>query len=388
MARRSRPAAKLSSVRVAVVAEQMLAPVPGGIARYTAELMAGLVRTAGPGDVVTGWTAWHRRVSGAAVAGVAGPRRLALPRRPLIAAWERGLGPAPRDADMLHAPSLLWPARGHAPLVITIHDTVPWTHPETLTPRGVRWHRTMAERAVRAGAAIATPTHVVGEQLLDVLPELVSAQVHVLGAGVAPALAAQPDPGHAAEVAARLALPDRFVLTLATLEPRKGLDVLVLALAALGDRAPPLIVVGQPGWGGVDLDASAQAAGLRACAVRAIGRLGDADLAVVLRAASAVIAPSRAEGFGLPVAEAMSVGTPVICSDDPALLEVSDGAAVIVPRGDARQLADAIEGLLGDADWRRRLVATGYTRARTYDWDAVARRCWQLYRDIASGSDR
>jgi len=287
----------------------------------------------------------------------------------------------------LHAPSLLWPPR-RKPLVITIHDTVPWTHPETLTPRGARWHRAMAERAVHAGAAIAVSTHVVGEHLLDVLPHLVAARVHVLGAGVSPALAAQPDPAHAADLGARLSLPDRFVLSLATLEPRKGLDVLVHALAALGDRAPPLIAVGQPGWGGVDLDASARAAGLRPGAVRAIGRLDDVDLAVVLRAATALIAPSRAEGFGLPVAEAMSVGTPVICSDDPALVEVSGGCAVVVTRGDARQLADAIEALFGDADWRRRLVAAGYPRARAYNWDAVARRSWQLYRDIASESAR
>jgi glycosyltransferase involved in cell wall biosynthesis len=375
------------SVRIAVVAEQILAPVPGGIARYTCELMAGLARTAGPQDSVTGWTAWHRQVSRAEVAGAAGPRRLALARRPLIAAWEHGLGPAPRAADVVHAPSLLWPPRRGAPLVVSIHDTVPWTHPEALTPRGVRWHRAMAERAVLAGAAIGVLTHVVGEQLLDVLPGLAASHVHLLGAGVSRALAALPDPGHAAEVRTRLSLPDRFVLTLATLEPRKGLDVLVDALALLGERAPPLVVAGQPGWGGVDLDASARAAGLPEGAVRAIGFIDDADLAVVLRAASALIAPSRAEGFGLPVAEAMSVATPVICSDDPALLEVSGGAALVVPRRDAAKLAEAIDGLLGDDALRTRLAAAGRQRAAAYDWDAVAQRTWALYRGLAAPPD-
>ena len=134
-------------MRVAFLVEQLLAPVPGGTGRYSAELGAALVRTATAGDEVTGWAAWHRAVGPAVVAGVRGPRRLPLPRRALTLAWERGLGPAPRDADLVHAPTPLFPPPRHRPLVVTIHDTVPWTHPDTLTPRGAVWHRAMAERA-------------------------------------------------------------------------------------------------------------------------------------------------------------------------------------------------------------------------------------------------
>jgi glycosyltransferase involved in cell wall biosynthesis len=140
-------------VRVAIVAEQLLAPVPGGVGRYTRELSAALARSAGPDDVVSGWVAWHRNAAAAVLPGVLGPRRLALPRRALAAAWERGLGPAPRGADIVHAPSPLFPPQRAAPQVVSIHDTVPWTHPETLTPRGARWHRAMAERANAADSS-------------------------------------------------------------------------------------------------------------------------------------------------------------------------------------------------------------------------------------------
>jgi glycosyltransferase involved in cell wall biosynthesis len=371
-------------VRVAMVAEQLLAPVPGGIGRYTRELSAALVRSAGSDDALTAWTAWHRDTSPATLPGVRGPRRLILPRRPLAAAWQWGLGPTPRGADLVHAPSLLFPPpRRAAALVVSVHDTVPWTHPHTLTARGARWHRAMAERAVRAGATLAVLTEAVGAELQEVLPALKPDRVRVLGAGVADELRTPASAEHTAAVRERFALPDRFILSLATLEPRKGLDVLITALAQLGPAAPPLLVVGQPGWGGVDLAAAARAAGLREGAVRQLGRIEDADLAVVLRAADLLVAPSLAEGFGLPVVEAMALSTAVVCSDAPALVEVAGDAAMVVERGDARALADAIAAVLADETVQARLIAAGLARSARFTWDAVAVRTWQLYRELA-----
>jgi glycosyltransferase involved in cell wall biosynthesis len=359
-------------MRVALLTEQLLAPVPGGTGRYTAELARALASTAESTEGLVGWTAWHRDTTAARVPGVGGPRRLPLPRRALGAAWQYGRGPAPGGADLVHAPTLLLPPRRRVPLVVTIHDAVPWTHPETLTAHGVRWHRAMGERAARDADAVAVPSAATADDLRRVLPALIG-RLFVLGAGVAPALLAEPDAALSARVASRL--PERYLLSVATVEPRKGLDVLLDAFARLGSAAPELILVGQPGWGGLPRP--------QQDGVRWLGRLPDPELAVVLRRASALVVPSRAEGFGLPVAEAMAVGTPVVCSDAPALAEVAGDAAVVVPRGDAVALADAIRGLLGDEALRRRLVTAGRIRAQQFDWQLVARRAWRLYRDLA-----
>jgi glycosyltransferase involved in cell wall biosynthesis len=355
-------------VRLGILLEQALAPVPGGTGRYAVELGSALVRVAASGDSVSGWVAWHRDVRAAS-----GVQRLPLPRRALIAAWERGIGPAPRGVDVLQAPTPLFPPR-RQPLVVAIHDTVPWTHPETLTPRGARWHRTMAARAAVQADAITVPTRAVANELVGFLPGLSPDRVRVLGAGVAPALLDDPRDLRVA------GLPDDFILSLATLEPRKGLDVLIGALARLGAAAPPLVVVGQAGWGGVDVDRATAAAGVSQVVV--LGRVSDQELAVILRRATALVAPSRAEGFGLPVAEAMAVGTPVICSDIPALAEVAGDAAVLVPPGDDAALADAIRDLLGDDAALRKLSEAGRARAVAFNWDDVARRAWQLYQDV------
>jgi glycosyltransferase involved in cell wall biosynthesis len=371
-------------MRVAIGVEQLLSPVPGGTGRYTAELAAGLVRTRDAGDEVTTWSAWHRDLAAAEVAGIGRPRRLPLPRRALAQAWQYGLGPCPRRADIVHAPTLLAPPRRDQEtraVVVTIHDAVPWTHPQTLTPRGVRWHKAMAERAVATGAVITTPTQVVADDLLAHLPGLSANRVTVLGAGVAPVLRREPAPSVVEEIVSRLGLPETFVLSLATLEPRKGLDVAIEAYQLLGADAPPLVIAGQPGWGGVEPDALAREHGVLD-KVHVLGRLSDLDLAVVLRRAIVLIMPSRAEGFGLPVAEALAVGTPVICSDLPALAEVAAGAAVLVPPGEPAALADALTELLGNDAERTRLIKVGLARSSAFDWDAVATRAWQLYRRL------
>ncbi len=357
---------------VGILLEQCLAPVPGGTGRYSRELAAALARRAPEGSRLHGIVAWHRDVEAARVPGVSGPRRLALARRPLVAAWERGIGPAV-PGDVVHAPTPLAPPR-RRPLVVTVHDTVPWTHPETLTTRGVRWHRTMVERAERTADLIVVPTQAVANELTRHVA-VAADRLLVVGHGVSADLAV---PADAASRAQRMALPERFLLTVATLEPRKGLSVLLAALAAPAAPDLPLVVVGQPGWGGLDLAAEAGRLGL-GDRVRLLGRVPDADLAVLLDRATAVVVPSRAEGFGLPLLEAMAAGAPVVISPAPALVEVAGGAALVATDAD---LAEAIRTAVEDEPQREALRAAGRKRATAYTWDDAADRLWSAYQDI------
>lgn len=327
-----------------MLAEQLLAPVPGGTGRYTAELLTALAETA-----PSGWTL--RRVTS---------RRLALPHKGLTLLWERGV-PLWPGGDAVHAPTPFAPprARRGRSLVITVHDTVPFTHPETLTPRGVAWHRAMIRRAVRAASAVVVPTRAVADELAHYAPG--PAPVHVIGHGVAAALLREPaDPDG---IAARLGLPDAYVLAVGTVEPRKGLDVLLKATALPGAPDLPVVIAGPRGWGSVELGG-----------VRALGRVSDEELAVVFRRAGVFVMPSRAEGFGLPLLEAMALGVPVVHSDAPALVEVAGGTGVCVPRGDAGALAEGIRAALAaGADPAAR------ARAGCFTWEAAGKAVWDLH---------
>lgn len=362
-------------MRVAILLEQCLSPVPGGTGRYARELAGALAGTAPAGATVTGWTAYHRDIEAARVEGVGGPVRLAVPRRPLVAAWQQGRGPRPADCDLVHAPTLLAPPRGRRPLVVTIHDAVPWTHPTTLTPRGVDWHRAMAARVARTADAVVVPTHAVAAALADLLP--LGDRLHVIGEGVSAAITLPDDADTRAKT---LELPEGgFLFTFATLEPRKGLDVLIAALAHPEAPDLPLLVAGQSGWGGVDPVGQAASLGLAPDRVRVLGRVADLDLAVLLDRATAVVVPSRAEGFGLPVLEAMAAGAPVVTSDDAALVEVGAGAAAVVPVGDPAALAMVLCEVAGNAPRRAAMAAAGRVRAAAYTWQGAAAEMWQLY---------
>jgi glycosyltransferase involved in cell wall biosynthesis len=347
-----------------VIAEQLLAPVPGGTGRYTAELLRALAATAPPGWAVSTVVARHADPEKAQVEGVSGPRVLPVPPRALIAAWQLGI-PLWPGGDAVHAPTPLAPPRaGRRSLSVTVHDTVPWTHPETLTPRGVSWHRAMIARAARRATALVVPTRAVADDLRKRID--VPVPVRVAGHGVTEALTR--------EQQVRLDLPDRFVLAVGTIEPRKGVESLVEATRTL---ETPLVLVGQPGWGRVDTGDAI-----------VLGRLSDRELAAVLRRATVLAAPSLAEGFGLPVLEAMAAGVPVVHSDAPALVEVAGGAGVVAARGDTEALTAALRSVLSSPARAAELAESGRKRAAEFTWQAAAAAVWEIHTgDVTQAAD-
>lgn len=379
-----------------VIIDQMIAPVPGGIGRYTEELTRELIATAPAGCAVSGVVSSspdsdYRDIADR-LPGLAGLSKSALARRELSLAWQHGFTRIPGEG-MLHSTSLLAPLGRHDRLnnrgdqvVVTIHDTVPWSHPETLTPRGVSWHRGMAKRAQRFADAIVVPTHAVAAELSAILD--VGDRIRVIGGAVSSKLAIPSDADARAE---RLGLPERYVIAVGTLEPRKGLDRLIAAMGSPALNRPgtapvPLLIAGPAGWGGVDVAGLAAGAGLEPDRVRALGYLSDADLAVVVDRATVFVYPSLAEGFGLPVLEAMKLGTPVVITDVPAVLEVADDAALVVQLADEEtfvaRLAAAIRRVIDEPLLAERLGQAGMDRARAFSWRASAEKVWQLHADL------
>jgi glycosyltransferase involved in cell wall biosynthesis len=363
-------------MRVGLVVDQLFAPVPGGAGRYAGELWDALELTVPAQSSVQTWSAFHRSKAQASLQRSA-PRQLPVGSKVLSRMWERGQGPAPRDADVVHATTLLAPPKRRAALVVTIHDVVPWTHPETLTPRGVGFHRRMGTRAAREADLIVTPTSAVADQIRDILSPRV--EVIAVHPGFSSALSFPED---ARERRARYVAGDGYLLFVGTAEPRKGLDTLLDALVEPALKEATLVVVGPRGWGGIDVshDAGARGIGDR---VTVTGRVDDADLASLYAGAGLVVMPSRAEGFGLPVLEAMGLGVPVVTSDDPALCEVGAGATQIFPVGDSTALSTAIARVLSDVALKAQMIEAGRARAKDFDWLSSARRMWSLYARLA-----
>ena len=370
-----------------VIIDDMLAPQPGGLSRYTEELTRALIAGAPRGCTVEGFVAASPEPDYALIAqrlpGLATLHKSALARRELQAAWQHGFTRLP-GGGMWHATSLFAPLGKHDRLnegeqiAVTIHDTVAWSHPDSMSPRTVAWHKAMVKRAHRYADAIVVPSHTVAEQLRDIVD--LGDRVRVIAGAPSSALRV---PDDADARAAALGLPERYVLAIGGIEPRRGIDELIRAMGRVpGDI--PLILAGH-GSTADEIAAAARDAGLAEGRVRALGTLPDGDLAVALARATVFAYPNLEEGFGMPMLEAFAHGTPVVHSDAPALVELAADAGVVVERdgeGYADRLAEAITRVLDDTVLAEHLRYYGLDRAKAFTWRGAAEQVWALHADL------
>ena len=362
-----------------VILDQVVAPVPGGIGRYALNLVRALTATVDGGRSLVGFVP---RVSHDTVRQLErfiplleGIDISPFPRAVLARAWERGVAVPKRDVT--YSPSLFAPLAEHGRHIVTIHDAVPWSHPETLTARGARWHRAMGERARRFADIVVVPTDAVATRLSNFLS--LGDRIRVIGGAATPDLVVPVD---SESRRSALGLPDVYITFVGTLEPRKGLEQLLLALARMEGLS--IAVIGPHGWGGVRVNDLVTRTGISPHRVHALGRLGDADLAAVLSASRGLVVPSIEEGFGLPVLEAMSLGVPVIHSTAEALREVAGHSAIAVDvhgENGTIKLAEALTGL-DDETLRRDLASRGKARAAQFSWDASAARLASVFDEL------
>jgi glycosyltransferase involved in cell wall biosynthesis len=181
----------------------------------------------------------------------------------------------------------------------------------------------------------------------------------------------------------RMGLPERFILFVGTLEPRKNLPTLLDAYARIARSTDaPLIIGGGKGWLYDEIFAKAESLDL-GDRVRFAGYIDGNDLPLWYAAATVFTLPSLYEGFGMPLLEAMACGTPVVTTTSSSLPEVVGDAGLTVPPTDADALGGALLRLLDDAELRAELREQGLRRARRFSWRATAERTLAAYQDAS-----
>jgi glycosyltransferase involved in cell wall biosynthesis len=381
-------------VRVAINAEQLLYRSPGGIGRYTAQLLTVLPEGFPDVEVVP-FTAFHpaQQVRAAFEAARVAPARAAKvvilpwPRPILYEGWVRAGRPRlPKFAgvQLVHAPSVAVPPHPRVPLVVSVHDVAPALFPDAFPRRGRRFHHLgLAAAADRADLVITGSEAAAGEVVAH--SSIPAERVRVVHHGVSPV---HLDSSERRAVLQAHGLEGRhYVLWVGSLEPRKGVGTLVGALADLKRRKPgcdaQLVLAGFHGWLGDQLIADADRATLGG-SLRQLGPVGERELWALYGGATVFAFPSRHEGFGLPVIEAMSQGVPVVTSDIDVLREVTGGAARLVRVGDMKGWAEALGDLLADPTARRALGDAGRARSRIFTVEATMAATRAVYREVAS----
>jgi len=288
-------------------------------------------------------------------------------------------------AQLIHGPANALPLfRAGLPGVVTIHDLAIYDHPEWF-PAG-QWFatRVVVPESARRARLIICPSEATRRaivRLFGIEPD----RCRVIPHGVETEFALPASPSVRAEVRARYGLPDRYLLQLGTVQPRKNYVTSLRALAGIpvGQRMP-LVVAGVFGWTYDPVVDAVRELDLRDW-VRFVGYAGLPDLPALYQMAQAVLFPSLDEGFGLPLLEAFAGGTPVVASNAGAIPEVAGEAALLSPPEDAQALADNLLHLLTDPQLRERQVAAGRARAALYTWSASAAAHRAVYESVISG---
>jgi glycosyltransferase involved in cell wall biosynthesis len=298
---------------------------------------------------------------------------------------------------VFHAPHYVVPVSPPAATVVTIHDLMHLTQPEHGAPWKRAYARWMIGRATRLAARVIAVSEATKEEVLAfgpqqgpkvvVIPNGVRGDFFEWGkraadarneAAASPSTAAPGDSPAVSEVP--VPRPDSlsreissYLLFLGNDKPHKNLEGLLRAWPHVHAAHPALSLV----LAGV-MPGRALPEG-----VKAVGWVPDEDVPALLALADALVLPSFAEGFGLPVLEAQAAGTPVACSDLPALHEAGGEAAVFFNPRDASTIASALNALLGDDEKRSLLRKKGRGRARAFSWDAVAEQTAKIYEEIS-----
>ncbi len=286
--------------------------------------------------------------------------------------------------QLAHFTNSVAPLVSPCPTVVTLHDMTLWLYPQHHYRRRLLAMRPFIPLVVRRAAAIITVSESAKTDIVRVLG-VPNDKVHVIYEAADPAFHPLPR-----EVSTSLltgyAIPERFILYVGTLEPRKNLERLVTAFAALVANGHPhhLILAGQRGWKEESLFATIEQLGIQS-RVQVLTHLPIAELVALYNRAELLAFPSLYEGFGLPVIEAMACGTAVLTSRRGSLAEIAGDAAHFVDPTNIESIHEGLQTLVNDHGYRRHLQESGRSRAAMFAWERAAMETRQLYEEVSRG---
>ena len=299
--------------------------------------------------------------------------------------WEQFFQPImlkQTGVDLYHALAFVAPVVVQCPFVTTIYDLSFKRYPEAFKPLNRLYLSTLTARSARQAEAVITISESTRQDVIQFF-NIPSQKVYTIYCGVDDSFQILPQ-SQVAAFKAQHSLPDRFILFIGTIEPRKNIVSLIEAYAAWRRRAqspPKLVIAGGKGWYYQEVFRLVEKLNLTNEVVFP-GYLPQGDLPLWYNAATMFVYPSRFEGFGLPVLEAMACGAPVITSNVSSLPEVAGEAALLIDPTDVDALSEAMYQLFNKVDLRQEMRQQGLIQKAKFNWQKTALKTVQVYKDV------
>lgn len=290
--------------------------------------------------------------------------------------------------DLLHSPHFLLPLMGRCSTVATIHDVIYLACKQDLPSwMGRVYYQQMMAAAARKADRIITVSEFSKNDIVRFL-KVDPARIEVIYSGVSQAFHPVYDQARMDEVWRRFGIPGEYVLYAGIYKPRKNHTGLFRAMQKLIDGGIPaqLVIAGSVDEGIAELRKLAAELGI-ADRVIFTGSVNDSDLAILYSGARVYACPSLYEGFGFTVLEAMACGTPVVCSPATSLPEVGGEAALYADPGNPDEFAQALARVFSDVELRARLIASGHSNCRRFNWQNAAAKTIAVYESAVSDAE-
>lgn len=290
-------------------------------------------------------------------------------------------------ADVFHASDHHTPKFNGIPVVATLMDAIPLSHPQWVSARFRMLKNWLWRKSGHWADHIITISEF-SKQEISYHFGIPENRISVTPLGVDERYFERISEDETRRAIKKYSLPENFFLFVGTLQPRKNLRRLLAAHEMLPKKTQeefPLILVGNYGWGCEDLVAhleSHQVSGT----VKWLQKVNDLDKRILMQQATALVFPSLLEGFGLPVLEGFASQTPVICSNTSSLPEVAADAALMVDPLDEKAWAEAMEALAESQTMSKIWIAKGLDRAKRMSWDACADQTYKVYERVLGGA--
>jgi glycosyltransferase involved in cell wall biosynthesis len=306
------------------------------------------------------------------------PRGLRLGREQWALPWR--FGTSPRALHLLHSVMGVAPVLSAVPLALTVPDLAYRIRPEDMHPRARWYFGTLGPRSIRKARRVMVSSQAVRREVID-LYHIAPERLAYVPLAADSIFITRPSI-EVAEVRRRVGLPERYILYVGTIDPRKDLRRLRAAYELLpsdltDDSA--LVFVGRTNRGAERLARELRKPGPRGHII-GLDYVPREMLPAIYSGASIFVYPSRYEGFGLPVLEAMSCGAPVIVSSAEALAELVDEAGVVLRTESVEELTQAMERLLRFDAEQLRLRSAGLTRSKAFSVERLGRETAEVYR--------